>query len=162
MKQKLIIKEQFSPLWKTAAYLSSAIAVLFFIIFLFTADPLWEGIFRLIAFIGFIGAVFSFLRLREGQKKVKIEILDEELLITYFKKDEMVKEEIFERKTIKDIYKKEAKSSVKLLPLNKEFEFFITFTDTDKTLPLFEYSGRNLLFSEEKASKIDQFVKSNF
>lgn len=158
VKQKLEVTEQFSPIWKTAFYLSIAIAVLFFIIFLLTSDPLWKGIFRFIAFIGFVGAVFSFLRLREGQKRVQIEFSEENLIVTYFKKDEMLKEELFERKTIKEIYKKEAKSAGNLLGTAKGYAFFITFTDTDKTLPFFEYSGRNLSFKKEAALKINHFL----
>ncbi len=150
------IKEQFSPLWKTAAYASSAIAVLFFVIFLMTAVPFWKGIFRFIAFLGFIGAVFSFLRLREGQKEVQIEFLNEQLRISYYKKGEMLKEELFERKTIKEIYKKEVKPFARLPFPQKGYEFFITFTDTETELGLFEYSGRNLRFSKRAAEKIDK------
>src|SRR5699024_3911197 len=158
MKQKITVEEQFSPKWKGIAVLSLVIAVLYFILFLISTDPFWKGIFRFIAFIGLVGIVFSFLRLREGQKEVKIELLDNQLLLSYYKKDEMLREEVFEQETIKDIYKEEVKLPAKLLYIKKSYKFFITFTDTDKILPFFEYSGRNLHFSNEKAVEIDDFT----
>lgn len=157
MIQEQKAKEQLSPLLKTAVFISLAISVLFLIIFLITNDPLWKGIFRLLAFIAFIGVVFSYLRLRQGQKQIQMELIDGQLLITYFEKSEMVKEELFERKTIKDIYKKEYKHS-RFPFMAKGYEFVITFTDTKTILPLFEYSGRHLHFSETETKKIDGFI----
>lgn len=158
MQQQLTVKEQFSSLLKIIAYVSGTIAVIFFVTYLLVGDPLWKGIFRFIAFIGFIGLVFSFLRLREGQKEVHFELADEKLKITYWQKSEVVKEEFFDQETIKDIYKKEHQSFGTSL-LIKGYEYIITFTDTENKLPMLEYSGRNLHFSEEESTKIDQFVE---
>ncbi len=159
MEQELRIEEQFSPVWKTTAVSSAVLAILFFIIFLITDDPLWKGIFRLAAFIAFIGVVFCVLRLREGRKELRLELSEEQLVVTYFHKSEMIKEELFERKTINEVYKKEHKLPGRLPFFNKGYEYFITFTDTETELPMFEYSGRNLHFSEETAGEIDNFIE---
>ncbi len=158
MLQELNVEEQFSPAWKMIAILSTVLAILFFIIFLVTEDPLWKGIFRLTAFIAFIGAVFSFLRLREGKKVLHLEFAGQQFIITYLYKSESVKEEFFEKNTIKNIWKKETNQKLPLVA--NDFEYFISFTDTNNELPLFPFSGRNLHFSKEETQKIDRFMEN--
>lgn len=161
MEETLTVEEQLTARWKLLTIISACVAVLFFVIFLLIDDPLWKGIFRLVAFIGFTGTVLGWLRLRDGKKTIHIEILENQLLIHYLKENNVVKEEVFERKTIKNVYKKELSRFKKILNLGNGYEFYITFTDTKTKLGLFEYSGRNMRFSKEIATNIDQFINNN-
>lgn len=161
MNQKITVKEQFSPRWKYTAILCSIAAILFFILYLIGNNPLWIGIYRLVAFIAFICAVFSFLRLREGKKELRLECIDEHLAITYLHKSKIIKEELFERNTIRDINKQEYKPFGKFSFFDQGYQYFISFTDTDNKLSMFEYSGRNLHFSSDVTKKIDEFLEKN-
>lgn len=156
----IAVKEQTHRLWKTMAAVSAILCALFFLIFWLLTNPFWTGIFRLIAFVFFAGAVLGYLKVMNGPLLVSLDTTDELLLVSYQKKGDVVQEEQFERDTIESVTTTKSANDLltKLLQPNSA-GFQISFTDTDRPLALFEFGGRTLLFDSSGQNKINNYLK---
>lgn len=155
------IEEYRSPIWKFLALFSGLIAVIFLSAYLFVSDPFWGGIFRFIAFIGFAGIVLLILKIREQPKKIEVKLTPEHLSILYFDDKEKVKEEFYERETIKNIQRKNVSPTWDFLTDPKIYQHIISFSDTETTLSVFIYSGRNIHLNEKDSSKFETFLSNH-
>lgn len=159
MSDSLTIQEQQHSFWKTISIICGIFCIILFVVFWNTNDPFWTGIFRLGAFVFFAGTVLSYLKIMDGPLLVSLRSTDEVLLVSYQKKDETIQEEEFERNTIENITtttKGKNQVTSYLQPGSAAFE--IHFNDTDRTLFLFEFGGRPLLFNESSQQEITNYL----
>lgn len=156
---KLTVKEDTHNVWKITSIAAGALSIIFFLLFWNFSTPFWSGIFRLVAFAFFAVAVLSFLKLMNTSLQVSLTSTEELLLISYCKQNEVVKEEQFDRDTIKKVIAAKPKGNLLLTYLQPGVSTFkISFTDTERNLYLFEFSGRPLLFDAPSQNKIRDFV----
>lgn len=159
MNKSITIQEQRHEIWKTATIVSAALCVIFLLIYWYLADPFWISIIRLCAFISFAGTVLGYLKLRDGPLHITLNSSDELLLISYQKKGKTIQEEQFERGSIKEIISTSSQQNLVNRFLHpKTAVFKISFTDSDRTLYLFEFGGRPLLFDRPSQKKIEKFL----
>jgi len=81
--------------------------------------------------------------------------------VSYLKNGKKIHEEQFAKETIKEVFPTTSGVNFlicKLKPTLKTFK--VSFTDTDKELYLFEFSGRPLLFSKASQEKVLQLFKN--
>jgi hypothetical protein len=136
-------------------------AILFFILFWFTATPLLTDIFKLLAFIGFAALVIAFLQSRAKIQEMEIEIGDQRLHINYFRSSEKNSEELFELDTIDQIQKLPAPPIWRIFPRRGCTKMEISFTDTSNKLSLFRFQGRDRYLTPSEAQKIETFLQEH-
>lgn len=96
-----------------------------------------------------------------GPLEISLSSSEELVLVSYTKNNKVVKEEEFDRQTIKKVTAAKPEGNPMLIYLQPNSSIFkISFTDTDSNLNLFEFSGRPLLFSETSQRKITDYFKS--
>lgn len=161
MSNTITIREQQYQLWKTGTYLAAVLSLVFGLIFWNLTNPFWVGIFRLLAFVFFSLAVFGVLKRLGGPLKIIINATPEYLTIEYQQKDKIVQQEQFERSTIEGFQPSENKqerwlSSVISSPSSQTL--VICFNDQAHNLPLFEYSGRTLFFSQSTIQEVESYL----
>lgn len=158
MENPIVIEEYRSPIWKFLALFCGMITVIFLCSYLFVSDVFWKSIFRFIAFIGFAGVVLLILKIRERPKKMDVRLTAKYLGIRYFDDKEEVKEELYERETIKKIQRTNVSPAWDFLSNTEVYKHIISFTDTNKTLSVFVYSGQNIHLNEQDSSKFENFL----
>jgi len=161
MNKSITVSEENYDFWKTGAIISAVLTIITFTTFWNLEDPFWISITRLGAFIFFAITILCYLQIMNGPIDIKLDVTEQKLLVLYSKNGKKIQEEEFKKETIKEV--SPTKSGVnffirKLKPTLKTFK--INFTDTDKDLYLFEFSGRPLLFSTTAQEKILQFFKN--
>lgn len=83
------------------------------------------------------------------------------LVVIYEKKGTNIQEEQFDRKTIKNVeVSRTDKRLITSYLLPEAATFKINFTDTDRALYLFEFSGRPLLFDFQSRKEIKTFLEN--
>ena len=162
MSNTITIREQEYHLWKTGTYIAGLLSLFFGLVFWNLTDPLWVGIFRLLAFIFFSLAVFGVLKRLGGPLKIVISNSPEYLTVEYQQKDKTVQQEQFERSTIQGF--QSSGSSPKrwlssVIPSPSSKTLFICFNDQAHNLPLFEYSGRTLFFSSSTIREVEHYLR---
>lgn len=161
MEKSITISEENYDFWKTGSIISAVLAVIIFTVFWNLADPFWISITRLGAFIFFAITILCYLQIMNGPIEITLKATDKYILVFYLKNDKKIQEEEFKKETINEVIPTSSGINFilrKLRPTLKTFK--ISFTDTDKKLYLFEFSGRPLLFSESSQKKILQLFKS--
>lgn len=159
MSNSLTVKEQTHTFWKTLTIICGILCVALFVVFWRSTDPFWTGIFRLGAFIFFAGTVLGYLKFMDGPLLVTLTAAEELLLVTYRKNEKTIQEEEFKRKTIKSIRTdKPGTTDLTTYLQPRTATFKISFTDTDRELFLFEFSGRPLLFGQKAQNQIKDFL----
>lgn len=149
------IPEQKHKIWKTGTIISAILCIILFVIFWNIENPFWISISRLGAFIFFALTVLGYLKLMNGPLEVTLKKEGKVLVVAYKKDGEKVHEEQFEFDTIKKVQTNKKDKNILLTYLQPESTTFsIHFTDTDRVLYLFEFSGRPLLFSSEEQKTI--------
>ncbi|PAU93857.1 hypothetical protein CK503_09295 [Aliifodinibius salipaludis] len=162
MDRSITISEENHDFWKTGAIISAVFSVITFAVFWNIEDPFWISIMRLGAFIFFAITILCYLQTMDGPLEITLNINDKNVLVSYQKKGERIHEEEFKKETIKDIFPTTAGVNFLLLKLKPTIKAFkVSFTDTDKDLYLFEFSGRPLLFSKESQKKVLQLFKNS-
>lgn len=156
MNDSITVEEQIQPLLKFGTYFSAILCVISFLIFWNIVSPFWISIFRFGSFIFFALTVLGYLRMLNRPLTVMIKSSNSHLEVFYKKKDKVVKEEEFERSTIKEVVIRHPKFT---LTQGQTSSFRIHFTDTSNKLYLLEFSGRPLLFSPEETNKIKDYLQ---
>lgn len=156
----MVIEEKYSGYW---IQITAALAVgtlLFLIGFNLIDDILWKGILRLVAFGFLAGTVFSTLKVMQGKHTIKFETENGELILSYFKKNQTISRDVFELKSIGEVYHEPHDlflwKSFFLKGLNIKF----IPTDSDRPLNLVEVHGRPLALSEDDARRIIEFLET--
>lgn len=158
MQNDITIHEYRSPMWTYLVRVLLLLALLFFGAYLLIENTLWTGILRLAAFASFAGLVVVWLKVRHMPKRITLSLTSDHLVVHYFEKTKEIKEELFERDTIKRIQKKEARSIADFLSQTTAFTFIISFSDTDNELSLFIYSGQHIKIAEPDAQVLESFL----
>lgn len=161
MDRSITISEENYDFWKTGAIISALLSVIIFVVFWNLEDPFWISIMRLGAFIFFATTILCYLQTMNGPLEITLNVNDKIVLVSYQKNGKKIHEEEFKKETIKDIFPTTAGVNFFLLKLKPTIKAFkISFTDTDKDLYLFEFSGRPLLFSQDSQKKVLQLFKN--
>lgn len=145
--------------WKTISIISGILCAVFFLVFWNLTDPFWRGIIRLGSFIFFAITVLGCLKLMNGPLVVRLSSTKDLLLVSYQKKEKVIHKEEFERESIQNVTATEPSSSLLRYVQPKSIAYKINFSDTDRDLYLFEFSGRPLLFSAASQKKIKDFLQ---
>lgn len=162
MDKSITISEENYNFWKTGAIISAVLSVITFTIFWNLEDPFWISIIRLGAFIFFAVTILCYLQIMNGPIEITLNITDKKILVSYIKKGNKIHAEEFKKDTIKEVFPTTSGVNFllrKLKPTIKTFK--VTFTDTDKELYLFEFSGRPLLFSKDSQEKVLQLIHNS-
>lgn len=162
MNKSITISEENYHFWKSAAIISAVLAVITFTVFWNLDDPFWISITRLGAFVFFAIMILCYLQIMNGPIEINLKATDKNILVFYLKNGKKIQEEQFKKETINDVIPTSSGINFllrKLRPTLKTFK--ISFTDTDKKLYLFEFSGRPLLFDESSQEKVLQLFKSS-
>lgn len=160
MNTPLTIKEKIDPLWKYGTSIAGVLTLLFSLLFWNLSDPLWVGIFRLVAFIFFSYAVFGILKQLGGPLRLVISYTPEYLHIKYSKKEKIVQQEKIELNTIREFTIVEESSLLDWLSdYPKPATLHIRFRDQDHSRPLFEHDGRILFFDRKTISETDHYLR---
>lgn len=161
MADEITITEANYPLWKKGTIISGLLCVAFFGLFWMLKDPFWVSITRLISFVLFALTVMGYLQIMNGPISVLLTTTDKHLIIAYQKNGKTVQEEEFKKNTIKEVFATAKGINVGLRLIKPSLQTFqINFTDTDKELHLFEFSGRPLIFEEKAQGEIVHFFKN--
>ena len=161
MEKSITISEENYDFWKTGSIISAVLAVIIFTVFWNLTDPFWISITRLGAFIFFAITILCYLQVMNGPIEITLKVTDQKILVIYLKDDKKIQEEQFKKETIKEVFPTTSGVNYllrKLKPTLKTFK--ISFTDTDKELYLFEFSGRPLLFSQSSQKKVLQLFRN--
>jgi hypothetical protein len=161
MDKSITISEENYNFWKTGAIIAAVLSAITFTVFWNLEDPFWISISRLGAFIFFAITILCYLQIMNGPIQVTVNVTDKNILVWYKKNEKKIHEEQFKKETIKEVFPTTAGINFflrKLKPTLKTFK--VSFTDTDKELYLFEFSGRPLLFSQASQKQILQFFKN--
>ena len=161
MDKSITISEENYDFWRTGAIISALLAVITFTVFWNIEDPFWKSITRLGAFIFFAITILCYLQIMNGPIEITIKNKDKNVLVLYLKNGKKVQEEQFKKETIKEVFPTTSGVNLllrKLKPTLKTFK--ISFTDTDKELHLFEFSGRPLLFNRSSQKQVLQLFKN--
>lgn len=161
MSESISLHEHRSPVWRSLARALFAATLLLGCAWLLTADIFWAGVFRMLAFAALAGLVLVVLRLRKPPLDLRLDIDPTNLMVYYFLGGEKVKEELFERDTIKHIRKFPYAPALSFLKKNRTYTFRISFTDTDTVLNIFIYGGRTLLLNDKEASAFESFLAAH-
>ena len=84
MSDQITIRNSISKTWGIISISGLIISVIFFFALSYSGSPLWIGIFRLLAFIGFAAAVISYLQHREKTKKITLLVDESQIIVQYF------------------------------------------------------------------------------
>lgn len=161
MDKSITISEENYDFWKTGAIISAVLSAITFTVFWNIDDPFWISITRLVAFIFFAMMILCYLQIMNGPIEITLKITDKIVLVSYQKNGRNIHEEQFEKDTIKEIYPTTSGVNFLLRKLKPSIKTFkVSFTDTDKDLNMFEFSGRPLLFSKNSREEILQFFKN--
>jgi hypothetical protein len=158
MSDQITIRNSISKTWGIISISGLIISVIFFFALSYSGSPLWIGIFRLLAFIGFAAAVISYLQHREKTKKITLLVDESQIIVQYFIASRKEQEELFERDTVKTIKVKSAPAIWGFFPRNELRKFLITFTDSKNTLSFFKFGGKNLFISTDDAATVQDFL----
>lgn len=161
MDKSITISEENYDFWKTGAIISGVLSVITFTVFWNLEDPFWLSIARLGAFIFFAVTILCYLQIMNGPIEITLNMTDKNILVSYLKNGKKIHEEQFAKETIKEVFPTTSGVNFlicKLKPTLKTFK--VSFTDTDKELYLFEFSGRPLLFSKASQEKVLQLFKN--
>ncbi|MDZ7660290.1 hypothetical protein [Fodinibius sp.] len=161
MDKSITISEENYDFWKTGAVISAVLSVITFTVFWNLEDPFWISISRLGAFIFFAITILCYLQIMNGPIEITLNMTDKNILVSYLKNGKKFHEEQFEKETIKEVFPTTSGVNFllrKLKPTLKTFK--VSFTDTDKDLYLFEFSGRPLLFSKASQEEVLQLFKN--
>jgi len=162
MDTTLSFQEDFHALWRYGTWIAAGLSLLFALIFWSLTNPLWVGIFRLVAFVFFSFAVFGLLKRLSGPLQLVISRTPEDIIIEYRKKEKVVHVEKIERATIGDITISEDSSFLSRLPATEQSTtLFIHFQDEEQSLPLFEYDGRTLFFNRSSMLEADRYLQNS-
>ena len=161
MADNLTFREHTSSVWKPLKIVFLTTAILFTILFWQFNDPLWTGIFRLLAFVGFAGLLLAFLQTRQRTNKIELIVNKSQLQVNYYRNAKKQQEELFEMDTIKQINKEPAPVIWLMLPRNDCQKFIISFTDSRNTLSLFRFESRDIYVSLPDAKKTAKFLASH-
>lgn len=160
MHKSTTVKEGNYEFWRMAAIISAILSVITFVIFWNIEAPFWVSITRLVAFVFFAATILCYLQIMNGPIQISITVSNNLVVVSYYKNDKKIQEEEFKKKTIKEIYTTTSGINfllVKFQPSIKSFK--VSFTDTEKDLYLFEFSGRPLLFGKTSQEKVLQLFK---
>lgn len=158
MNPSVSVTEANYDFWKACALISACTGAIIFGVFLMLEDPFWISITRLGAFVFFAMMVLCYLQIMNGPISVLLDVTDNDILVYYQKNGEIIQEEEFSKETVKDVSASSVGVNVILRTLKPSLKTFkIHFTDTDRELNLFEFSGRPLLFEKSSQDEIEQF-----
>lgn len=162
MEASITVKEKYSSQWSTITILLGALTLIFFTGFLYIDSVVWEGIMRLTAFIFFAATIFSGLKVMEGKHIIHLDIEDEYLLVSYFRDDQKVQEDIYDITEIEDVYIDRLPPTVFTNTfLFKDKTVMIGLRDSERPLNLFALSGRVLSITPSTARKVVEFISDN-
>jgi hypothetical protein len=156
MKTEIEVKEYSPASWKLICISSCLLALILFLVYWNTTNVFWGGILRLAAFVCFATAVLSGLKAMDGLLRVNIGDFDNNLILTYFKKNRTVHEEVHKHGDIKEVACIPFSS---LIAKNSGYMFLVRFNDSKQDYELFHFSGRTLKFDRENAERILTFLK---
>lgn len=160
MDKSITISEENYDFWKVGAVISAVLSVIAFTVFWNLEDPFWISIIRLGAFIFFATAILCYLQIMNGPIEITMNVTEKNIIVSYLKNGKNIHEEQFEKDTIKEIFPTTSGVNILLLKLKPTIRTFkVSFTDTDKELYLFEFSGRPLLFSRTSQKEVLQISK---
>ena len=158
MASELEIKEKFSRYWRTLTALLALISLLFFIAYWIQSDPFWGGIFRLISFICFAGAVIGGLKVMEGQHSIQLQLENGHLGVRFFKKGEELQHDLFELDNIANVRIESIPTYFSDQLTYNGYSVVLELKDSDRPLQLIELNSRTLSISREDASEIVEFL----
>lgn len=161
MERTCTIRENKPGAWNWIMGLSLAVAVLFFVLYLFISNPVIAGYSRFIAFIGFAALVIAFLQTRGRTDQIQLTFDDTNLIIVYFQSSHQKQQELFDLETIGEIRCRPAPPIWKFIPRNDCYEFRISFTDSEKTLCMFRLEGRDIYIRKADVHPLKQFLTKN-
>src|SRR5699024_1902300 len=125
MDATLTFQEDYHALWRYGTWVAAGLSLFFALMFWSSTNPLWVGIFRLIAFIFFSFSVFGLLKRVKGPLQLAISRTPEDVIIEYRKKEKVVHKEKIERAAIGDVI------------IFEESSFLISLSETEKSTKLF-------------------------
>lgn len=159
---KIEIEEKFSNLWSHITVFTVLLTVVLFIVYRTMGDILWRGIFRLSALISFAAAVLSGLKVMEGKHSMTLIIQDGYLVVSYFRKEQQVHEDLFELDDIESVTSDQ-------LPVEIFSNYFLANDQTvllhlrnsGRELNLFELGGRILSVNRDAAERVVSFLEKH-
>lgn len=157
----MVIEEKYSRFWiQITATLASG-AFLFFIGYNNISDVLWKGILRLVAFGFLAGTVFSTLKVLQGKHSIYIETKEENLILTYYRNDEVISRDIFELDSIDQLYCEPHTGFIGESFLLEDLNIKFIPTDSDRALNLVEVHGRALALAKKDAHQLLDYIARN-
>ncbi|WP_440998935.1 hypothetical protein [Fodinibius sp. SL11] len=161
MDKSITISEENYDFWKTGALISGLLSIIIFTVFWNLEDPFWISITRLGAFVFFALTILCYLQIMNGPIEITMTVTDEQVLVSYYKNGKKIQKEEFKKNSIKEISPTTSGVNFLLLKFKPTIKTFrISFTDTEKNLYLFEFSGRPLLFGKTAQEKVLQLFKN--
>lgn len=159
MSNSITVREESNyKFWKKGTYLSAAFCLVLFLIFWNVSDPFWGGIFRFVSFIFFALAVLGSLQIMNGPLRVTLSSSDDLLEVVYQKKKKAVHKEQYKRSKVVNVSLLKGKQNILLHYLQPNLATMkINFSDSDRDLYLFEFSGRPLYFDQTSIEQLKKF-----
>lgn len=155
----LIAEEYRSPYWKYGFFTLLALSLLLYGLFWYQGDPVWGNSLRLASFICFAGAVFLGMRLREGTYTLRLTRTENDVSITYFKKERELDTEQLDAGRLHSVESAEAEQTVNLLPgADLVYVLGRYMDDPENRNHLFHFGGRTLKFDRTTAGRIIDFL----
>ncbi len=159
MSNSITVREESNyKFWKMGTYLSAALCLVLFLIFWNVSDPFWGGIFRFVSFIFFALAVLGSLQIMNGPLVVTLSSSDDRLEVVYRKKKKALHKEQYKRSTVVNVSLLKGKQNILQQYLQPNLSTMkINFSDSDRELHLFEFSGRPLYFDQASIQQLKKF-----
>ncbi|MEX0646600.1 MAG: hypothetical protein WEA56_00600 [Balneolaceae bacterium] len=161
MNKKLTISEKYSRYWPAIAIGSAVLALLFYIIYHYVSNVLFEGYLRLISFVFFALSILSFFKLRDGKIQIDIEQMDEKVFkISYQTGDRRLFSEEIQKDEISEMMIDEMPNRSLYNDLIKSDRCLkIKKKDVQNWVYLNSINGRVIPLSRENAYEMKIFIE---
>lgn len=162
MTNSMLIEEKYNRHWPVIATGSLLLSVVLFIIYLFSATPLQQGIFRLGAFALFATGILSLLKVRQGKLTVLTSLTDEgDLSVSYSHKGRETETELIPVATVVEVKVDEMPNRSLYNDLVKsDRSIRIRRVNSEEWDYLYKVDSRVIPFTEENAKKLYLFLKN--
>ncbi|TVQ65662.1 MAG: hypothetical protein EA360_08690 [Balneolaceae bacterium] len=163
MNKTLFIQEKYSSYWPLIAIISFFLAIVLFIIYLFTDTAILEGILRLAAFIFFATGILTLLKINQGQISVITTVSENrEISISYQKKGREAETYFVPASSVAELKIDEMPNRSLYNDIIKSDRCIrIRRTDSSEWEYLYKTDARVIPFSEENAKKLYSFLKKH-
>lgn len=162
MDDVLTIEEKYSKYWTYITIGLTGLTILFLALYSNAEGTVLKGYLKLIAFAGLAATVLSALKVMQGRHSVQLKIEDNNILLSYYRRNQKVDDDVFELNSIKSLKVNYPQSNIfdALFVFNNPV-LIVEFKDSDRTLNLIEVNSRPLPLSMESVQIITRYISDH-